>query len=97
MSTAPKKKNNKKKKGGKGKSNGDIVKEQDIEKDTTPENGDGDGDVEDDSEQSGVVRVTPVHLPNAQETRKGRALTASIEYPKRCAIPRYVEATDERS
>jgi hypothetical protein len=96
MSTAPKKKNNKKKKGGKGKSNGNIAKEQDVEKDTTPENGDGDGDVED-SEQSGVVRVTPVHLTNARETRKGRALTASIEYPKRCAIPRYVETTDERS
>jgi hypothetical protein len=75
VSIAPKKKNNKKKKGGKGKSNSDTVKEQDVEKDTAAENGDGDGDVEDD-DQSGVVRMTPVHLPNVE--RQGRTGTDYI-------------------
>lgn len=69
--SAPKKKNNKKKKGLKGKSNGDTVKEQDVEKDTGTENGDGDGEVEDE-EKSGVVRVPPVHLPNVQKTTDSR-------------------------
>jgi hypothetical protein len=95
MSTALKKKNNKKKKGGKGRSNGDTVKEQDVEKDTATENGDGDGEAED-SGQSGVVRVTPVHLPNMQIITEWRGLTASIEYSKGCTIPRYVETANQR-
>lgn len=66
MSVAPKKKNNKKKKGGKGKSNGDAVKEQDLERDAGTENGDVDGEGEDE-EKSAVVRVTPVHLSNARD------------------------------
>jgi hypothetical protein len=65
---ATKKKNNKKKKSAKGKSNGDAVKGQDTEENLTLENGDGEGEVED-SEQSAVVRLTPVHL--ATRRRQG--------------------------
>jgi hypothetical protein len=58
LSIAPKKKNNKKKKGGKGKSNGDAVKDQDLENDAPKDNGDGEAE---DEERSAVVRLTPVH------------------------------------
>ncbi|KAH8772123.1 hypothetical protein BGZ57DRAFT_895732 [Hyaloscypha finlandica] len=58
-SAAPKKKNNKKKKSGKAKTNGDITKEEN-EKDTAPDNGEGDGEVEE-SEPS------PVDTPRESE------------------------------
>jgi hypothetical protein len=58
---APKKKNHKKKK-NKPPSNGDAAKSQNVEKDTTVGTGGGEGEM-DDSEQSALVRVTPVQLP----------------------------------
>ncbi|KAG0652023.1 GRIP domain-containing [Hyphodiscus hymeniophilus] len=64
-SSAPKKKNNKKKKGGKTKSNGDTVKEQDVERDS-PENWDVDEEVED-GEKSAVNTPKDGQLPGASK------------------------------
>jgi hypothetical protein len=77
MPIAPKKKNNKKKKGPKGKANGDTIKTEDLNKDILLENRDGEGEAED-SEQSPVVRGTPVQLPTSRI--EAQALTISIEH-----------------
>ena len=87
---ATKTKNNKKK-SAKGKSNGDAVKGQGIEGNSTLENGDGEGEVED-SEQSVVVRLTPVHLATRRirgagsdyinSTRQRRASFQKLQNPR---------------
>jgi hypothetical protein len=66
ISIAPKKKTNKKKKNNKSKSNGDATKPQDAGKDIPVEIGDGEAEL-DDSEQSALVRVTPVQLPKCED------------------------------
>jgi hypothetical protein len=74
ITIAPKKKSNKKKK-NKSPGNGDAAKTQTVEKDTTVGTGGGEGEM-DDSEQSALVRVTPVQLPKYDDQHMN--LTAPI-------------------
>ena len=93
MSKAPKKKNNKKKK-NKSKSNGDTTKAQDAGKDVLVDAGDAEAEL-DDSEQSAVVRMTPVQLPKYKDQHI--ILTAQLEHPERGTISRKARVADKRA